>query len=1044
MSPRAWGAAKVIIVGSVMFTFISYWKTAAVVLCDLASTAFYIGGIVEQAIGPAAPWFILGVMLFSYAVRSVYIESCSLFVRGGVYKVVKEAMGGTLAKISVSALMFDYILTGPISGASAGQYLIGLVLETLQIIDPSLRIADEGTKKFVKNWGSVLIAVAITLYFGYKNLIGIHESSDKAFKIMIATTVMAVVMLIWCGITLVVRGGPVNPVVFAPDLGPKLEYQDAAGYQLTAGALDALGDKIPKNDLDKLNSLVDAKFPHEAKFEEALKKALGFPNQLTEEQKSTLEAVKARAKLVKMYKLTEDSFKHLREDAELGKDAAPLAVVAKLEPLKSVERQIVFDFESELSKLLTPRELEKYKAQIIAEAEVTESFDRTTGERKPMWARDPKTDELIPGTIWGRSEEQRHKKNEVTKKEENPLGFLRNSGLAAYFSEGSDINWWTWFGIIGLMIAFGHSILAMSGEETLAQVYREVQSPKLPNFKKAAFIVFVYSLLFTASISFMAVWLIPDEVRMRDYSDNLIGGLAMYVVGWPWLRLLLNGFVVVVGFLILAGAVNTAIIGSNGVLNRVSEDGVLPDWFLKPHPRFGTTYRLLYLIVGLQIGVLIVSQGDMVLLGEAYAFGVVWSFVFKALAMVVLRFRDPSPREFKVPLNIRVKNVELPIGLSLIFLALLSTAVLNFLTKEVATISGVIFTLVFLTIFMISEHYHERRRRGKRHEHLEQFNQQTAEEISPPGLGLKKTYRKLVAIRSPQNLYMLEKALAETDPDTTDVVVMTAKTAPAGDSAVNGPDLDTYDQHLMTAVVDRAEKAGKQVKPLIVPTNNPLFAVIRTAKELQVQELVMGASNKYTADEQLEQIGFYWISTQDGETKPITIRILGQGRDVYLDLNGGNRIPKISERKARSVAELRSAGVGVDRVLLVHEVSPGGKDLFQAVLTMLDPQVPLTVVPILPNGQEAATGPEILYPEQEHASQLGRAIQVETVRGDFGAEVVRLAREEQFDLVILPLPAELPAAPSLPLNDWVQFILHHVHCPVFLAATPAVPQETGD
>src|ERR1700687_2505250 len=124
-------AAPVIIVGSVMFSFISYWRVAAVVLCDLASTAFYIGGIVEQAIGPAAPWYILGVMLFSYAVRAVYIESCSLFVRGGVYKVVKEAMGGFLAKLSVSALMFDYILTGPTSAVSAGSYVMGLLFRFL-------------------------------------------------------------------------------------------------------------------------------------------------------------------------------------------------------------------------------------------------------------------------------------------------------------------------------------------------------------------------------------------------------------------------------------------------------------------------------------------------------------------------------------------------------------------------------------------------------------------------------------------------------------------------------------------------------------------------------------------------------------------------------------------------------------------------------------------------------------------------------------------------------------------------------------------------
>ena len=96
-----------------MLTFISFWRAAAVVLNDLGSSAFYAGGIAEEAVGKAAPWFILGVMLFSFAVRAVYVESCSMFTRGGVYRVVKEALGGTFAKLSVSALMFDYILTGP-------------------------------------------------------------------------------------------------------------------------------------------------------------------------------------------------------------------------------------------------------------------------------------------------------------------------------------------------------------------------------------------------------------------------------------------------------------------------------------------------------------------------------------------------------------------------------------------------------------------------------------------------------------------------------------------------------------------------------------------------------------------------------------------------------------------------------------------------------------------------------------------------------------------------------------------------------------------
>src|ERR1700683_1688861 len=168
--------AQVIVVGSVMFTFISYWKTAAVVLCDLASTAYYIGGIAEQAIGPSAPWFILAVMVFSYAVRSVYIESCSLFVRGGVYRVVKEAMGGFLAKLSVSALMFDYILTGPTSGVSAGQYIMELGFQFIKISSESfygqLGLDNDDFHKRLSNWGAVILACLVTVYFFRQNLIG--------------------------------------------------------------------------------------------------------------------------------------------------------------------------------------------------------------------------------------------------------------------------------------------------------------------------------------------------------------------------------------------------------------------------------------------------------------------------------------------------------------------------------------------------------------------------------------------------------------------------------------------------------------------------------------------------------------------------------------------------------------------------------------------------------------------------------------------------------------------------------------------------------
>src|SRR4051812_10483085 len=398
--PRRRGptTSQVLVVTSVMFTFISFWRTAAIVLCDLASTAYYIGGIVESQIGKAAPWFILAVMLFSYAVRSVYIESCAMFVRGGVYRIVKEAMGGGLARLAVSALLFDYILTGPISGVTAGQYFVGLINELPGLGPNSLLMS-------LQNWISALIAIVITVYFWRVNTRGIHESSDQALKIMGATTVMGVIMIVWCLVTLAVDPEKRHLPPATPDLSRKV---DAQGKPL----LDPFGKQV------------------------------------------------------------------------------------------------------------------------------------------------------------------------------DPLGFIGETHLGEQLRpERINGNWWSLFGVIGIIIAFGHSILAMSGEETLAQVYREVESPKLKNFKRAALIVFLYSMLLTSIISFLAVMIIPDDVRISKYGGNLIGGLAMNVVGPHWARLALNVLVVGVGFLILSGAVNTSIVGSNGVLNRVSEDGVLPDWFLRPHPR---------------------------------------------------------------------------------------------------------------------------------------------------------------------------------------------------------------------------------------------------------------------------------------------------------------------------------------------------------------------------------------------------------------------------------------------------------------------------
>jgi amino acid transporter/nucleotide-binding universal stress UspA family protein len=667
---------KVVVATTVMLSFISFWRAAAIVLSDLASSAYYVGGIAEHAIGKAAPWFILAIMLFSYAVKAIYIESCSMFVRGGVYKVVHEAMGGTLAKFSVSALMFDYVLTGPISGVSAGLYLGGLLNETGESLGlKSLHVHPP--------YFAAVFAAAVTIYFWRQNIIGIHESSEKALRIMQITTVMVVLLIGWCILTIIQKG-----------------YQP-----------------VP---------------------------------------------LPTRANLT------------------FGPDA---------------------------------------------------------------------------------------------------LGWLKGTIAPSITA-------------IAIMVGLGHSLLAMSGFETLAQVYREIAHPKLKNLERAGWVIFIYSLLFTSLVSFFAVMIIPDAAR-QQFLDNLIGGLSMYLVGPVLLKLAFHAFVVLVGTLILAGAVNTAIIGSNGVLNRVAEDGVLPDWFRQPHPKFGTTSRLINLIVFLQLLTIIITRGNMTLLGEAYAFGVVWSFSMKALSVLVLRYKQPANREWKVPWNFYIGKTEIPVGLILITVFLFTLAIINVLTKEVATISGLCFTVAFFILFEASEIYNHRRRKG--HDHEEKFRLDTRSDLTAKALSVRPG-NIIVAVRNPNRLQHLERILRKTDTRKLDIVVLSVRTvtqAGSGEFALNpeqifsDPETDVF-----THVVTLAEKAGKHVELMVVPGSDPYEAVVQTAARLQSSRIVMGLSPKLTPSEQGAQVGYFW--EQLPEPRPaLSLEIVLENQKDVVFFNLGPHPPRL-------------------------------------------------------------------------------------------------------------------------------------------------------
>lgn len=721
------GRTKVVVATSVMLSFISFWRAAAIVLNDLGSSAYYVGGIAEQAVGRSAPWFILGVMLFSYAVRAVYVESCAMFTRGGVYRVVKEAMGGTLAKLSVSALMFDYILTGPISGVSAGQYIVGLVAQTVTYFGHPW-----APEKDTVNLLAAGIAIVVTIYFWWRNTKGIHESSDDALKIMYVTTVMVVLLILWSGITILTK--------------------------------------------PETQRLPPAPVPHNLAFN---RDAVGWlPN------------------------IDPGALRELPVESPPADSPDP---------------------------------------------------DRVTPE--PRYA-------LIP----------------------NPGALL---------------------GLIGILIAFGHSFLAMSGEESLAQVNRELEFPKHRNLMKAGMVIFLYSMLFTSLVSFFAYAIIPDSVRPH-YFDNMISGISMNLVGPMPLKLIFQAFIVVVGFLMLAGAVNTAIIGSNGVLNRVSEDGVLTDWFRTPHKRFGTTFRMINLIVILQVLTIIGSRGNVYVLGEAYAFGVIWSFAFKALAVLVLRFKDRSPREWKVPFNINLGGNEIPLGLGIIAALLFSVAGINLITKEVATISGVAFTLVFFILFLVSEHINERKRGHAQHVEMDQFRLQMQDTVSNETVEVRPGCT-LCLVRDYNTLDHVRKALELTHTGKRDLVVMTVqvmKGPDAGHENIGEQHLFTnYEQLLFSRVIALAEKAGKHIDLLVVPSSNVFEAIAHTAAQLDSAEIIAGRSSVLAPQEQARRLGEAWEALPHKPLHEVCFRVVEPGGET-LDFYLGAHAPRLAEEDIHIIHRL--------------------------------------------------------------------------------------------------------------------------------------------
>ncbi len=227
-----------------------------------------------------------------------------------------------------------------------------------------------------------------------------------------------------------------------------------------------------------------------------------------------------------------------------------------------------------------------------------------------------------------------------------------------------------------------------------------------------------------------------------------------------------------------------------------------------------------------------------------------------------------------------------------------------------------------------------------------------------------------------------------------------------------------------------------------MPTNNALHAVLNVAKDLPAQEVILGASNMYSAEEQLDQIALYWINLHHGEPQGVTVHIVSADRAVTFDLHGGNRIPRAADRQAKTVADLRAAGIGIRRVLLVHDGTLGSHDVFEWMLTMIAADVHLDLVPVAPADIHQTNGLSNLERDRRQAEHLNRKLKVLHSRPQSAADIVRAAHEGNYNLLVLANTEESRASGNGGMEgDWASYVLQHSPCGVFMASDHWCPRR---
>ena len=184
-----------------------------------------------------------------------------------------------------------------------------------------------------------------------------------------------------------------------------------------------------------------------------------------------------------------------------------------------------------------------------------------------------------------------------------------------------------------LLVGFAAAWLAFSGLESISQLSPTMRFPLRRTTRYAMAAVIITMVITSPVLTALSVGLLPEHIKATE-SERFISELGRMVGG-----LGVKLAVVLTASTLLLFASNTAIIGAYHVFLALSRQGFLPRIMELRNRAFNTPHIAVLVATIVPILLIVVTQGQMVILGDMYAFGLLGAFVFSSLALDAIRWR---------------------------------------------------------------------------------------------------------------------------------------------------------------------------------------------------------------------------------------------------------------------------------------------------------------------------------------------------------------------------------------------------------------------